>query len=136
MQLISISLPIHFYTHPCSIEKIKNAPINIKSLATLRIVHENFFLYDSKNMVVKTYVSELNRNISSYGVISFLGMQVNLEDKLHLITPEQKLKVNMKKNFYKNKVEFELGKVHVKKLFKTPQDNVLNFGILCTKKNK
>ena len=35
-----------------------------------------------------------------------------------------------------NKVGFELGKVHAKMLFSTTRDNVLNFGILCTKKNK
>ena len=60
-------------------------------------------------MVVETYVRELNRNISSYEVISFLGKQTDLENKLHLITPRQKLKFNIKKDFHKNKIEFELG---------------------------
>ena len=49
-------------------------------------------------MVVETCVSEFNRNISLYGVISFLGKQADLENKLHLITPGQKLKFNMKKD--------------------------------------
>ena len=86
-------------------------------------------------MVVETYVSELNRNISSCGVISVLGKQADLDNKLYLITPGQRLKFNLKKDFYKNKVEFELGKVHTKKLFKISRDNVSNFAILCTKKN-
>ena len=73
------------------IEKIKNAPFNIKSLASLRIVHKNFFL-------------ELSRNISSYGVISFPGKQADLDNKLHLITPGQKLKFHVMRDFYKNKV--------------------------------
>ena len=102
-----------------SIEKIKNAPFNINSLLSLRIAHENFFLYDSKNMVIETYVSKLNRNILSYKVISFLGKQADLENKLHLITLGQKLKFNAKKDFHKNKTEFELGKVHTKKSFNT-----------------
>lgn len=42
----------------------------------------------------------------------------------------------MKKDFYKNKIESEPGKVDTKKLFNMPQDNVLNFGTLCRKKNK
>ena len=50
-----------------------------------RIAHKNFFLYDNANMAAETYVSKLNRNISSYGVISFLGRQVDLNNKLHLI---------------------------------------------------
>lgn len=87
-------------------------------------------------MVGETCVSEFNRNISSYGVISFLGKQADLENKLHLITPGQKLKFKMKKDFYKNKIESEPGKVDTKKLFNMPQDNVLNFGTLCRKKNK
>ena len=41
----------------------------------------------------------------------------------------------MKKEFYENKIEFELVKVHGKKSFNTPQDNVLHFGILRTKKS-
>ena len=48
--------------------------------------------------------------------------------------PEQKLKFNLKKDVYKNKTELKLGKVHTKTSFSTPPDNVLNFGILCTKR--
>ena len=66
-----------------SIEKIKSVPFNIKSLASLRIVHENFFLHYNENMVVETYLSKLNRNMSSQGVVSFLGKQTDLENKLH-----------------------------------------------------
>ena len=47
------------------IEKIKNASINVKSLT---VAHENFFLYDNENMITEMYVSELNENISIYGL--------------------------------------------------------------------
>ena len=47
------------------IEKIKNSSINVKSLT---VAHENFFLYDNENMITETYVSELNENISIYGL--------------------------------------------------------------------
>ena len=53
------------------IGKIKNASINIKSLMA---AHEKFFLYGNENMITETYVSELNENISIYGLITFLGM--------------------------------------------------------------
>ena len=115
---------------------MENAPFDIKFLGSLRIVHKNFFLYDDENMVVETYVSESNRNMSSCGMISLLGKQASLEKKLYLITPRQKLKFNVKKDFYKNKIEFELGRVRTKKSFNTLLDNNLNLGILCTKKNK
>ena len=115
--------------------EIKSAPFNIKGLALLRVFNENFFLYDNENMVVETYKNELNRNILSYGVISFLGKPADLDNKLHLITPGQKLKFSVKNGFYKNKEEFELRKVHTDKSFNTPRDNILNFAILLLKKN-
>ena len=84
-------------------------------------------------MITETYVSELNENFSVHGLIAFLGKITNKDNKLHVITPEHKLKFNTKKDTYKNKTELKLGKVHTKTSFSTPRDNILNFGILCTK---
>ena len=42
----------------------------------------------------------------------------------------------MKKDVYKNKIELRLGRVYTKASFSTPPGNVLNFDILCTKRNK
>ena len=114
-------------------EKIKNASINIKSLT---VAYENFFLYDNENMIIETYVSELNKNISIYDLVAFLGKIIKKDNKFHLIWPKHKLKFNVKKGTYKNKIELKLGKVHTKTSFSTPRDNVLNFGIICTHKNK
>ena len=100
------------------------------------IVHENFFLYDNENLITKTYVSELNKNISIYDLTAFLGKTTNKDNKLHLIMPKNKLKFNLKKDNYRSKIELKLGKVHTKTSFSTPQDNVLNFSMLCTKRNK
>ena len=87
-------------------------------------------------MITETYVSELNENISIYGLIAFWGKITDKDNKLHLITPIHKLKFNLKKDTYENKEELKLEKVHTKTSFSTAQDNVLNFGILCTKRNK
>lgn len=118
-----------------SIEKNQKYHIQHINSCVVKDCSQKLLLCDNENVVVETYVSELNRNISSYGVISVLGKQAGLDNKLHLIKPGQRLKFNLKKDFYKNKVEFELGKVHTKKLFKISRDNVSNFAILCTKKN-
>ena len=91
---------------------------------------------DNENMITEAYISELNENISIYGLIVFLGKINNKDNKLHLITSEHKLKFNLKKNTYKNKIEFKLGKAHTKTLFNTPRHNVLHFGILCRNRNK
>ena len=37
-----------------------------------------------------------------------------MDNKLALISPNSKLKSNLKKDVYKNKVDFELGRVHTK----------------------
>ena len=64
-----------------------------------------------------------------------MGKTTNKDSKLHLITPKHKLKFSLKNDTYKNKIELKLEKVHTKTSFSTPQ-NVLNFGILCTKRIK
>ena len=74
------------------IEKIKKASINVKSLM---IAHKNFLLYDNENMITETYVSELNENIAIYGWIAFLGKSASKDNKLDLITRENKLRLNL-----------------------------------------
>ena len=65
-----------------------------------------------------------------------MGKTINKDNKLHLITPEHKLKFNLKKGACQNKIELKLGKVHKKTSFSRPRDSVLNFGILYAKRNK
>ena len=90
-------------------------------LKSLTIAYETFFLYDIENMITKTFVTELNKNTSTYDLISFCG-ETKTDNKLHLITPHNKLKLNLKKDIYNNKVGFELGKVHTKTSFSTTRD--------------
>lgn len=86
-------------------------------------------------MITQTFLTKLNEVISKYGLILFPG-ETKTKNKLHLICPNNKLKFNLKKDIYKNRVKFELDKVHTKTSFSTTRDNVLNFGILCTRKNE
>ena len=115
-------------------EKIRKISKEIQ-LKSLTIAYKSFFLYDIENMITETFVTKLNENISTYGLISFSG-KTKTDNKLHLITPHNQLKFNLKKDIYKNKAGFELGKVYSKTSFSTARDNVLNFGILCSRKNK
>ena len=65
-----------------------------------------------------------------------MGKTTNKDNKLHLIRSKHKLTFSLKKEAYKNKIELKLGKIQTKISFSTPRDIVLNFGILCTKRNK
>ena len=114
------------------VKKLKKLPKEIQ-LKWLTLAYENFFLYDLENMITETFVTELNENFPTYSFISFSG-ETKTDNKLALIKPSSKLKFNLKKDVYKNKVSFELGKVHTKTTFSTTHDNMLNFGILCTQK--
>ena len=116
-------------------EKIKKFSKDMQ-LKSLRLAYENFFLHDLESMITKAFVTKLSKSFSTYGLISFSG-ETKTDNKLVLISPSSKWKFNLKKDVDKNNVSFELGKVHTETSFSTTHDNnVLSFGILCTRKNK
>ena len=106
--------------------------VNLKSLTH---VYENFFLYDLENVIKPIYTTELQQEFSIYGLISFLG-EIKKNNKLDLIRPTERLKFQFIKDVYKNKLEFELSKVHTKKSFNVVSNKVFNFGMLRTKGKK
>ena len=83
-------------------------------LKPLTHVFENFFLYDLENMIKETFVTELNKEFSIYGLITFSGENKD-NKKLDLINPSNNLKFEVKKDTYKTSISFALGKVHEKK---------------------
>ena len=105
---------------------------NLKSLTH---AYENFFLYDLDNVIKPTFTTELQKEFSIYGLISFSG-ETKKDNKLELVSPQNKLKFEMIKDIYKNDMKSELSKVHTKKTFNVVDNHILNFGILQTKKHK
>ena len=71
-------------------------------LKSLAIAYENFYFYDNENMINETFVTELSQKLSTFGLASFSGEAKN-NNELDLITPNRKLKFNMKKMFIKIK---------------------------------
>ena len=55
-------------------------------LKPLMHAFENFFLYDLENMINEIYVTQLNKEFSIYGLITFSGEYKN-NKKLDLVTP-------------------------------------------------
>ena len=53
-------------------------------------------------MITETFVTELSQKLSTFGLASFSGEAKN-NNELDLITPNRKLKFNMKKMFIKIK---------------------------------
>ena len=86
-------------------------------------------------MIKTVYATELNRDFSIYGLISFSG-ETKKNNKLDLIKPNEKIKFQLIKDTYKENIKLELGKVHKKKSFTVISDKIFNFGILRTKNKK
>ena len=106
--------------------------VNLKSLTH---AYENFFLYNLENVIKPIYRTELQQEFTIYGLISFSSETKNY-NKLDLIRPTERLKFQFIKDIYKNKLEFELSKVHTKKSFNVVSNKVFNFGMLRTKGEK
>ena len=94
-----------------------------------------FFLYDLENIIRPSFTTELQAEFNIYGLINFSG-EINKEKKLKIISPKNYLKFEIIRDIYKNQLKIELNKVHTKKTFNIIDNNVFNFGILCTEKKK
>ena len=68
-------------------------------------------------------------------MINFSG-ENKKNNKLNLISPQNSLKFELERDFYKSELKLELNKVHSKKTFDIVGEYILNFGILSTKKKK
>ena len=107
--------------------------INIKSL---NVVYENFFLYDLENIIRPSFTTELQAEFSIFGLVNLSNETEEKKEKLKIISPKNYLKFDILRDVYKNQLKLELTKVHTKKTFDIVDNNVFNFGILCTEKNK
>ena len=96
---------------------------------------ENLFLYDLENMINEIYVTQLNKEFSIYGLITFSGENKN-NKKLDLVRPDNNIKFQLKRDVYKNSIGFELAKVHEKKSYTVINNKILNFGLLRSNKNR
>ena len=84
-------------------------------LKPLTHTFENFFQYDLENMINEVYVTQLNKEFSICGLITFSGENEN-NRKLDLITPDNNIKFQWKRDVYKNSIGFELAKYTKKNL--------------------
>ena len=97
--------------------------------------YENFFLYDLENIIKPFFATEVQKEFSIYGLISFLG-ETKKNNKLDLIKRVDNLKFELIDDVFKSSLSFQLRKIHTKKPFNVVSDKVFNFAILRTEKNK
>ena len=104
-------------------------------LKPLTHTFEDFFLYDLENMINEIYVIQLNKEFSIYALIAFPSENKN-NNKLDLVTPDNNIKFQLKRDTYKNSIGFELAKVHEKKSYTVINNKILSFGLLRSNKNR
>ena len=100
---------------PSDIENLSGQSGYIKNLSKkvnlklLTHAYENFFLYDLENIIKPTFATEVQKEFSIYGLISFSGETKKKKiNKLDLIKPGDNLKFELIDDVYKNSFSFEL----------------------------
>ena len=115
---------------PSNIENLSGQSGYIKKLSKkvnlklLTHTYEKIFLYNLENIIKPTFATEVQKEFSIYGLISFSG-ETKKNNKLDLIKPGDNLNFELIDDVYKNSLHFELGKVHTKKSFNVVSNKVL-----------
>ena len=81
------------------------------------------------------YVTQLNKELSIYGLITFSSENKHNKE-LDLVTPDNNIKFQLKRDICKNSIGFELAKVHEKKSYTVINNKILNMGLLRSDKNR
>ena len=69
----------------------------------LSLLQNTFSLYDLRNMLKNTFISELDKYITIYGSISYFDIAKE-NNEVYLITHRNKLNLSVKKDVYKEEI--------------------------------
>lgn len=105
------------------VKEIENEKINPKNL-----LQQNFFLYDNSNFTKSTLLTELNKSIQLYGEIDVGVFEQG--KKIKLISPDTAIKFNIKKNVFKENLQFQLEDIRQKFAIKAIDNKICNITIL------
>ena len=86
-------------------------------------------------MLKNTFTSELDKDITIYGSISYFE-KTKENNKVYLITTRHKLNFAIAKEVYKEKIKLELAKGSSQSTMHITINAIKHFGILSTKKDK
>ena len=67
-------------------------------------------MYDKSNLIEESFVTEINELISVYGSISYFGKK--LDEIVEIVSSNNPLEFNIKKNTVRNSLNFHLAKVN------------------------
>ena len=73
-------------------------------------IEESYFLYDKSNLIIESFLTEINKLISIYGSISYFGKKIN--KIAEIISSNKPLEFDVKKDTIKNSLDFQLTKIN------------------------
>ena len=87
----------------------KTAIQNYIKKSTVSLVNESYFLYDRSNLIEPTFITEINKLISTYGSISYFD-KMSLDEIVKVVSFTKPLKFSVIKDVGKNSREYKVTK--------------------------
>ena len=116
-----------------NVNVLKDLVNKISDLSKITLEQRNFFLYDESNYINHTFLTELNKKIQIYDLISTDGIGLCSAE---LLTPKSSLKFNVLENKYKEKLVLQLEDIRRHQKLDVKDKKIINFSILLSSKNK
>ena len=119
-----------FYT----VKKIKEKIEEYKAIPIKHFINENYFLYDKSNLIKKTFITAINKQLSLYDFFSyFLGK--NWDFKPKIVNFERFFKVPRRKKSLKSNLKLQLAQIDGSEV-KTSDNKIYHFLITKLRKRR
>ena len=117
------------------VKYLKEKIAEYKAIPTKNFINESYFLYDKSNLIKKTFVSAINKQLSLYGSFSYFSGNTAAKN-LNLITTSNFLKFFIEKNkVLKDNLKLHLAYVNGSKV-ETTDEKIHNCSITKLGKRK
>ena len=115
------------------LENLKISDNDFKDLnKTIKPTEFAFSLYENLNIIKETYVSELNKKVSLLGGVWYYVKADSADGKVELITPRNKLKLNVKQNVSLSDLSLSIAPVIASQKLNLRERKIKNLLIIST----
>ena len=118
-----------FYT----VKKIKEKIEEYNAIPIKYFINESYFLYDKSNLIKKTFITAINKQLSLHGSFSYFSGKTSISN-LKLLTSNDFLKFPVEKNSLKSNLKLQL--THVNGSDVTNDKKIYHFSIAKLGKRK
>ena len=93
-----------------SVKKIKEKIEEYKAIPIKHFINESYFLYDKSNLIKKTFITAINKQLSLYGSFSYFSGKTGISN-LKLLTSSDFLKFLVEKKSLKSNSILQLAQI-------------------------